>query len=234
MLLPREHLPLSCLDLATPCGEFEQARQYESTVKILDLESRLGSRPVVLIARMETNKTAYALERQDVGLYTLCRLGDWIDLGKLSGHATVAYTKLLKPRLVQLDMVRPSASTTPQLHKESKKRRLAMEAIQSLVKRPAKSQSTLLPPQATEATPAPAASVSIVREVRETAQAVESSSELEKRHELELRDGTSCPAAASVLHEASSIQTADEIFENVRLQYFEALYHSMVSTTVSV
>ncbi|KAI0177146.1 DNA replication regulator SLD3-domain-containing protein [Pestalotiopsis sp. NC0098] len=224
MLLPREHLALSCLDLAAPCGEFEHARQYESTIKILDLESRLGNRPVVLIARMETNKTAYVLERQDGGLYSLCQLGNWVDLERLSAQATVAYSKLLKPRSKPVDISNHEASTTPQLHHENKKRRLAMEAIQSLVKRPARSMSVSLPPQQPYTHRGP----SVSRE-ESAAQTTMSSGSSKSQIEKDGVDQSNDAPTSSAPLDGPSVQTAQDIFENIRLQYFEALYHSMGS-----
>ncbi|ETS87645.1 hypothetical protein PFICI_01473 [Pestalotiopsis fici W106-1] len=224
MLLPREHLSLSCLDLAAPCGDFEHAHQYESTIKILDLESRLGSRPVVLIARMETNKTAYVLERQDGGLYSLCQLGNWVDLEKLSAHATVAYAKLLKSRSIPVGTSRPEASTTPQLHHENEKRRLAMEAIQSLVKRPSRSLSVSLPPQ----------SLNVIHEsalpkAEPAAQTAASSGGLQSLADTGVPEQSNNPPTSSAPDDGPAVQTAQSIFENIRLQYFEALYHSMGS-----
>lgn len=222
MLLPRDALTLSYLDLAAPSGDFEYARQYESTVKILDLESRMDNRPVVLIARMETSQTVYAIERQASNLYTLCKIGHWVDLEKLSTHANVAYSKLLKTRPVIADAIQPEAATTPQLHQDNKKRRLAMEAIQSLVRRPARSQSMSLSSQAVDvtqdATMAGAASLSQASDPVKVVRG----------------DTTSKNAKApfndmAPSEEAPGPHTAKEIFDNVRTQYFEALYHSMGS-----
>lgn len=224
MLLPREHLSLSCLDLAAACGDFEQARQYESTIKILDLESRLGSRPVVLIARMETNKTSYVLERQYGGLYSLCQLGNWVDLEKLSAHATVAYTKLLKSRIIPVDISRPDATTTTQLHHENKKRRLAMEAIQSLVKRPTRSLSVSFPPQSLDI----ARESSLAKEESATQAAAPSTGPM-GLDATGLSEQSNVPPTSSAPDDGQSVQTAQNIFENIRLQYFEALYHSMGS-----
>jgi DNA replication regulator SLD3 len=60
MLLPRNHLRLSFLDLSSPYGSFESSPSFEANIRILDLESRMGNRPVVLIARLESNKSIYA------------------------------------------------------------------------------------------------------------------------------------------------------------------------------
>ncbi|KAK6078155.1 hypothetical protein SCUP234_05481 [Seiridium cupressi] len=225
MLLPREHLSLSCLDLATPSGEFEYARHYESTIKILDLESRMGNRPVVLIARMESNKTVYALERQDGGLYTLCRLGNWVDLESLSSHAIVAYSKLLKQRLGITDALSTDASTTPQLHKENKKRRLAMEAIQSLVRRPARSQSLSMLSPAVETSQISAAN----QAEASTTQSDKLNGPLSGADHVEVQNRPVVSTDIPLPDDGSSARTADDIFENIRNQYFEALYHSMGS-----
>lgn len=220
MLLPREHLALSHLDLALPSGDFEYARQYESTVKILDLESRMGNRPVVLVARMESNKSVYVMERQESNLYTLCRMGNWVDLEKLSLHATVAYSKLLKHRSVVVDAMHSEATTTPQLHKDNKKRRLAMEAIQSLVKRPARSQSISLSSQATGAIQDSADDIG-----KQGAKAVDNSASISGDR---AENAATAPTAVPALDQVSAPRTAEAIFENVRSQYFEALYRSMV------
>ncbi|KAI6785575.1 uncharacterized protein J7T54_005909 [Emericellopsis cladophorae] len=49
MLLPRKHLSLASLDLSSPQEGLSASRFYASNVKILDLESRMGSSPSVLI-----------------------------------------------------------------------------------------------------------------------------------------------------------------------------------------
>ncbi|KAI1844335.1 hypothetical protein JX266_009429 [Neoarthrinium moseri] len=225
MLLPRERLGLSCLDLAAPSGEFEYAQFYESTIRILDLESRMGTRPIVLIARLESNRMSYVLERQDSGLYTLCKLGNWVDLEKLSSHATVAYTKLIRPRSNPAHASMPEATTTPELHKENKKRRLAIEAIQSLVKRPARSLSISLPSQAPEAAQVPTAVEQDV--ASQTLGPPSGLSPAEKNPDLEAMAATQL-TKDPVPEQPSSQHTADDIFDNVRSHYFEALYHSMI------
>ena len=96
MLLPRENLPLSLLDLAQPYGEFPGSRLYESRIKILDLEGRLGSN--VLLARSEANRMIYALEREGTGLYVLCKLGGWADVEELARCATVVCAERIKSR----------------------------------------------------------------------------------------------------------------------------------------
>ncbi|KAH8676244.1 DNA replication regulator SLD3-domain-containing protein [Xylariales sp. PMI_506] len=223
MLLPRERLPISCLDLAMPLGEFEYSRFYESNIKILELESRMGNGPVVLIARLETNKTVYAIERQEGGLYSLCKLGNWVTLEDLSHHATVAYSTLLKTRNVPVGATIPEATTTPQLHRENKKRRLAIEAIQSLVKRPARSQSISFTSQASEATQ----DLSSV-DNDEVRSLVDGVAALSKPVEPINADVPAEPSQSlkAIQDEKVLLPTASDILEQVRNQYLEALYLS--------
>ena len=234
MLLPREHLHLSCLDLHFPYGSFESSRNFESKIKLLDLEGRVGARPVVLIARLESDKTAYALERQQNGLYSLCQLGSWVDLAALSELATVSCSYLLTKRAPQITGSSISQPLiTPQLHKENKKRRLAIEAIQSLVKRPARSRSVSASTQLTEL--ATQQSIPLTAENDATSQGVNN---VEASQDGALRPSTPetqpaqnqpAPEPQAPRADDSPAQpSADDIFDNIRNQYLEALYHSMV------
>jgi DNA replication regulator SLD3 len=219
MIIPREHLSLSSLDFSTPQGQFHFSRLYESTIKILDLEARVGSRAVVLIARSETDDAAYALEREGNGRYTLCKLGSWVELGQLSKHATVAYGKLLRPR-------RPSSVTAAEnsaakaqetelpAPRESKKRRLGLEALQSLIKRPKTADNTR-----SQAGEALSRQLSDEGGQSETQPAEVTTKERAVSY-------TEVPPPESLETPARAI--ADNLFETIRNQYFEALYHSMV------
>ncbi|KAK8056827.1 hypothetical protein PG993_002054 [Apiospora rasikravindrae] len=214
MLLPREHLSLASLDLASPQGDFGYARFFESTIKILDLEGRLGARPVVLIARLEGDKSVYALERQDNGLYSLCKLGSWVNLEQLSGYATVTNTKMVKqrPQIPSQDLD-SEPLVTPQLHKETKKRRLAIEAIQSMVKKPQRSASVA------EASNAPSP-MDPATNCQTASHTTLPAPETQAAAQLVLPSNPELPIEQN---------TADDIFNNIRNQYIETLYHSMGS-----
>ncbi|OTB19710.1 hypothetical protein K445DRAFT_313495 [Daldinia sp. EC12] len=226
MILPREHLQLSFLDLSSPYGSFEFSRCFESKIKVLELESRIGSRPVVLIARLESDKTLYVLERQVDGLYTLCQFGSWVDLKELRRLATVSCTQLIEKRpsaFVNSNTSPPL--TTPHLHHETKKRRLAIEAIQSLVKKPSRSRSVsttsqLIPP-ARPLTPAQDNDQS----QSETAQISLESLFTEMSESQAQSQVSNTPAVGQLM----TTPTAEGIFENIRNQYFESLYHSIGS-----
>ncbi|KAI0376255.1 DNA replication regulator SLD3-domain-containing protein [Hypomontagnella monticulosa] len=224
MLLPREHLQLSFLDLSLPYGSFESSSCYESNIKILDLEGRMGSRPVVLIARLESDKTLYVLERQVNGLYTLCHLGPWVHLRELQQLATASLPKLIERRTNDTaNSITSQPLTTPQLHHATKKRRLAIEAIQSLVKKPTRSRSAstlsqfnpptqlLTPSQDTESQP----ESTYILQDGPSIETTESQTESQEVRAVEIDEFTA--------------PTAESIFENIRSQYFESLYHSMGS-----
>ncbi|KAI0011601.1 DNA replication regulator SLD3-domain-containing protein [Xylariaceae sp. FL0662B] len=226
MLLPREHLQLSFLDLASPFGTFESSRSFESSIKILDLEGRVASQPVVLIARLESDKTLYVLERQKNGLYTLCHLGFWVDLEVLGGLATVCCSRLIKKRpgsSADSGLSRPL--TTPQLHHENKKRRLAIEAIQSLVKKPPRSRSVSAPSQAAQLTTPPTPVADNIESQSGSTQAAQDVALASTLDSQARSRATEVPN----IDEAPAVTTENDIFDNIRNQYSEALYYSMGS-----
>ena len=233
MLLPREHLHLSFLDLHSPYGSFESSRYFESKIKILDLEGRVAARPVVLIARLESDKTAYALERQQNGLYSLCQLGSWVDLATLSELATVSCSYLLRKRAPQTaDSATSKPLITPQLHKENKKRRLAIEAIQSLVKKPARSRSVSGSTQPTELTTQQSISLTAEDDVASlrvsNVEASQDGALPPSTPETRTKDQPIPEPREPRADESPTQPSADEIFDNIRNQYLDALYHSMV------
>ncbi|QPH01037.1 hypothetical protein C2857_005229 [Epichloe festucae Fl1] len=226
MLLPREHLSLSSLDFSSPTSGFPQTRFVESHIKILDLESRLGSAPTVVIARSDSKGTTFALERQENGLYVMCRLGSWVDLGDLARYATALCRCRLAPR--RQDQLEPDAETslpTPHLHGEQKKKRAAIEAIQNLVRKKSKSQPTL--------------EVDINRQESDGPAADSQPSQLptpditsDEVNAAERQANVETVSATNNLDNAppaESQQTAEMIFNTIRTHYFEALYRSMGS-----
>lgn len=225
MLLPRDQLPLSALDLGQPHGGLPTARFFESKIKILDLEGRLGSN--VLLARSETTRVAYAVEREDVGLYVVCKLGSWVHLNKLGQGATVICSeRMLAPRPAAPSSSTPSgALVTPFLHKEAKKRRLVIDEIQSMVRRRSIASKE---PQSRPSTPGTAAPTSEGPVLGSHGTAAAPS-------ESVIQPGEEEPESQALPSpdETPAQPTADDIFQNIRAQYFEALYHSMVSRVPS-
>ena len=218
MLLPREHLPLSCLDLQAPQGDLPQSRFFESHIKILDLESRMASSPRVLLARSESKRTTYALERHDNSLYSVCKLGAWVEIESLAQHATAICQDRVNPPKPREEATsfgaETTALTTPQTHKDEKKKRVAIEAIQSLVRKRARSQSvsTLDTPIVTVPALLPSSDDNPVL-----------SSSTMKQNKT---------ADASIGTDVSQQQTAESIFSTIRNHYFEALYRSKVSSII--
>ena len=147
---------------------------------------------MVLIARLDDGRTLYAVEREDRGLYVLFQLGSWVNLQQLRAAAVVSKTKL--PSATGTDSAKDNVALpliTPEASKYSKKKRLAIEAIQSMVKRPPTELSTESPASIQPGPLTPSQN----------------------------EDQTS-PA----MNDVSAQLTAAEIFDNVRNQYFEALY----------
>lgn len=227
MVLPRKHLPLACIDFHASHTDLPQSRFFEAHIKILDLESRMGSTPVVLLARNDISKTVYALERQDNGLYVACRLGPWAELDQLAKHATALCQERLRTSTSR-DLNRhttPAPLTTPQLHRDQKQKRAAIEAIQSLVRKRARSQSV-----------STFDGIAPYEDGHETTTTKgQLPSPILKHEELQGRAQTpdiEIPAPVKVQDvipgEPRSIQTADDIFDTIRTQYSEALYKSMV------
>ncbi|UKZ77452.1 hypothetical protein TrVFT333_005173 [Trichoderma virens FT-333] len=214
MLLPREHLPLAYIDFAASNGDFPQSRFYESYIHILDLESRLGPAPIVLIARNELRGTTYALERQSNGLYVLCKLASWADLESLAQKATaVRYERLSPLKTERVERPDIEALTTPQLHVEQKKKRAAIEAIQSQMRKRVRSQS-----------------VSTVGNLTKEEESLEPESLLSQLPSPDMSlEQVPLPGSEDQTNPAPIIQGADDIFDSIRTHYFDALYKSMGS-----
>jgi DNA replication regulator SLD3 len=166
----------------------------------------MGSQPMVLIARLDDARTLCAVERESRGLYALCQLGSWVNLHGLKVEAVVS-----KPEMHKLSEKGPSGIAvlqsatplvTPEPSKYGKKKRLAIEAIQSMVKRPSTSLAT---------------------------ESQESPIEPESHTTLQVTEGVTGPPPQE---ELATQLTAAEIFENIRNHYFEALYLSKVRLSV--
>jgi DNA replication regulator SLD3 len=169
----------------------------------------MGSQPVVLIARLDDGRSLYAVEREARGLYVLLHLGSWVDLHQLRAVAVVSkqdVSRTLDRRSGPGATLPAAPLTIPESSKYSKKKRLAIEAIQSMVKRPSMSLSANATPTETRAVIAP----------EEPAKGSHPQEKLDTS--LNLGDAAQ--------------PTANEIFENVRTQYFEALYLSKVCLAV--
>ncbi|KAH6978532.1 DNA replication regulator SLD3-domain-containing protein [Fusarium venenatum] len=228
MVLPRERLPLSCIDFHATNVDLATYRLFEANIKILDLESRMGSVPVVLLARKEGSRAVYALEKQESGLYVVCRLGPWVNLDLLADSATAVCRERLHPttRSEHQNQNGPSAITTPHIHKEEKMKRAAIEAFQSQVRKRPRSQSVSTLAE------------SVKQEATEAATPTESKlpSPIIQLEELKGRSNEhtaqSLPVGISSdakTEEPPKQQTAEDIFDTLRTQYFDMLYKSMGS-----
>lgn len=210
MLLSRECLPLSTLDLSSPCGEYPTGpgRFFESHIRILDLDGRLRQAPSVLLARSDATRNVYAIERHQLGLYVVCKLGSWISIENLSKLAEASYVSRCIATGQKSQSTEAAAPvTTYQAHKESKRKRQVIEEFQqSMVK--AKRQKSVAPE------PQPASNQPPVPQM--SGQNVHSKPSI-------IFQGSQTVSADP----AADVQTsAEDIFQNIRSHYFEALYHS--------
>lgn len=178
----------------------------------------MGSTQSVLVARSDSTGLLYAMERQSSGLYVICRLGTWVDIEQLARKATALCRSRVFPAKAELKQEEElSAITTPQLHKEQKRKREAIEAIQSLVKKRAKPQgdasSGANSPNTSLEEPTQAAPV------ESKVQTVQSPQDLSRQvgEEVDVPIGSQAVDPQDV---------ATGIFENIRAQYSEALYKS--------
>ncbi|KAF5661135.1 dna replication regulator sld3 [Fusarium heterosporum] len=231
MVLPREHFPLSCIDFHATNIDLASYRLFESHVKILDLESRMGSAPVVLLAKKESSRAVYALERQENGLYVVCRLGPWVDLDVLAGHATAVCQQRLHPVAKSESQVQngTSAITTPHIHKEEKIKRAAIEAIQSLVRKRPRSQSiSTLAESVKQETCSEAATPTETTLPSPTLQPEELMA-ISDEHNNQTSLSTTSTSTPMNAEGSTPQLTAEGIFDTLRIQYFDMLYKSMGS-----
>ncbi|KAJ0279712.1 hypothetical protein CBS470a_009115 [Colletotrichum nupharicola] len=245
MLLPREYLPLSCLNFSAPHGELPPSQFYESHIKILDLEDRVADRPSLLIARNDASKALYAIERAATAgnaLYAIFKLSSRADLLALAENATVTGKHIAHMRQAEearqtqlLQAQHELPTTTPGIHKGHKEKRMAIEALQSIVRKRGRSQSVSTFDEATRAEKRTRSdddnasrpqTPSVLNPSMNPVQMVETKPEPAEWI------GTHLDAVEAIpqpVRELNATQTAGEIMENVRTQYMEALYKSMGS-----
>ncbi|KAL1892766.1 hypothetical protein Sste5346_006849 [Sporothrix stenoceras] len=267
MLLPRELLSLSYLDLSSPSGDLPSSRHFQSHIRILDLEGRLGSN--ILIARLPSSSTGssagfssasslFAIEREDTGLYVLCKLGSWVDINKLGEHATAVCQQRMPATATALaaGKAEEPALITPQVYKERGKKRLAIAELQSIVRRRPASQVVADPAAAASQTDdMPSPCLEMAEDPKSTSEtptdSKETSNDLPARPPSQVvqpdkatslkptalptppaSDATKRSSTEPTLPvdvEPTGPPTAEDIFQNIRNQYFEALYHSLGS-----
>ncbi|KAF4960714.1 hypothetical protein FSARC_10393 [Fusarium sarcochroum] len=231
MVLPREHLPLSCIDFHASNVDLASYRFFESHVKILDLESRMGSIPVVLLARKESSRAVYALERQKSGLYVVCRLGPWVDLETLADHASAVCRERLRP-VVKTESQNQNASsaiTTPQIHKDQKIKRAAIEAIQSLVRKRPRSQSVSTLAESVKQETASEAATPVETKLPSPVLKPEDLARIPSDNTIPSIPPTTSTSTTINNEQPASQQTTESIFDTLRTHYFDTLYKSMGS-----
>lgn len=196
----------------------------------------MAERPSILVARSETTKTLYAVERADGNLYTVCKLGSWVDLEDLSSKATVWSQQLLLLGEPGRPASRPAPLTTPQLHKGHKEKRLAIEALQSIVRKRGRSQSV-----STLDDPPP---VDKRQKSDDDGSRSRAGSDKRANEEAQTTMEDSSPSDVVLPQNPDFLQTlnpaldfpeqptSEDIFASLRAAYWEALYISKVCNPV--
>ena len=221
MILAREYLPLSYLDFTSPSGELPLSRFYESHVRILDLENRRGGGPYLLIARFDKTGTLFAIEACERGLYTVCKLGSWVEVGLLRSNATIACDQLLDlPKGEPGDGNSSRPLTTPGLHQASKERRLAIEALQSVVRRKRTQSVSALPPMGEGGLTPP----TVLTDSDPSSAPAQEPAPTQESHDTPQPP----PPEASLPCLPPPPPSGEELLEKIRSQYFDALYRSKV------
>lgn len=221
MILARDYLPLSYLDLSSPSGELALSRFYESHIRVLDLENRRGGGPYLLIARLDKAGTLYAIEACEKELYTVCKLGSWVELGSLRRNATLACDQLLDLPRKEREEARPSQPlTTPGLHKAHKERRIAIEALQSVVRKKRTQSVSTLPSMGEGGLTPP------------TALADSDPSSTATQDPPPTQENQCPPQPPPDSSQQPCVPppppSGEELLEKIRSQYFDALYRSKV------
>jgi hypothetical protein len=118
--------------------------------------------------------------------------------------------------------------TTPQLQKDQKVKRAAIEAIQSLVRKRARSQSISTFEDPIKSDDNALVPKSVESQLPSPLLQQEDLPDVDTLGKMEV---VAPPVSISIFNnpeESAPPQTAEAIFENIRTQYFEALYKSMV------
>lgn len=157
---------------------------------------------MVLVARDESSRALFALERESRGLYALCQIGLWANIQQLHDSAVASkqdHSKVFsKPASSQtLPPIRLGASTS-----NDTKKRQAIEAIQSMIKKP-----------------------SIQAEIEPCLSKKDLESSLIGADSRLF----SISKSEAPVENLSSQASMSAVFENIRKQYFDTLYFSRMS-----
>ncbi|KAL2756212.1 hypothetical protein ACRALDRAFT_1076488 [Sodiomyces alcalophilus JCM 7366] len=240
VLTPSSENSLNRIHAKSPDGVYQKESQGSSAlehllkpsivVRILDLEDRMAVEPNALIARNEATRAIYAIERSDTKLYTVCKLGSWVDVLELSTKATVSSKQLLRLGHLPRTDTPTAPLTTPHLHKEQKQKRLAIEALQSVVRKRGRSQSVSAPeiaraekrPMCEDGRPSPPTSSN-----HDTPEHPAMPSNREGPRDTDPHEHRTSDVAGpgeSTTAEFDAPATPEDILDKLRAQYLDALY----------
>ncbi|KAF9774542.1 hypothetical protein IL306_007434 [Fusarium sp. DS 682] len=186
---------------------------------------------MVLLARKEASRAIYALERQQNGVYVVCRLGPWVNLDALAEHASAVCQERLRSiaRTESQSQNGPSVNATLHIHKEEKTKRAAIEAIQTLVRKRPRSQSVSTLAESVKQEPGPEPAIPVDSKLPSPTFNPEKLAHSPSEQQTQPSRPTTAISIPGNNEEPSQQLTTDSIFETLRIQYFEMLYKSMGS-----
>lgn len=233
MLLAREDLPLASIDFTAPHGDLHPSRFFESHIKILELEERMAEKASVLIARPERSNTFYAIERNGRKLFTICKLGSWVSASELAAKATVSVARLFDTRDTQPieSLPRAVSPAVTDLYTQPQEKRLAIEALQSAVRKRARSQSVAAFEEPARADKRQRSDDDIHQIPTPQEDPAPMQSEGSFKQPSVVLPQTQAPSAETGANEDLGTQlepTKESIFDSIRGQYMDILYRSKV------
>ncbi|KAH6685277.1 DNA replication regulator SLD3-domain-containing protein [Plectosphaerella plurivora] len=226
MLLAREDLPLASIDFTAPHGDLQPSRFFESHIKILELEERMAEKASVLIARTERSSTLYAVERNGRKLFTICKLGSWVKASELAAKATVSIARLFEPQPRESISRAPSVSDS---YSQPLEKRQAIEALQSAVRKRARSQSLAAFDETARADKRQRSDDDVEHKPSLQEDAPPSQKESSFKAPSIMQQETQPPSSATIIQGDVDVQaepTKESIFENITSHYMEILYRS--------
>ncbi|KAI9722279.1 MAG: hypothetical protein M1812_001751 [Candelaria pacifica] len=209
LLLPRSELPLAYLEPTVSDSSLSSARLFSANVPALDALRAAKRGAIVLIAKLETERSLYAVESVARGTYAVCKLANWLKIEELRAAASVARIESWPTRQDHgfseqyTEWWRSAVSERTKEDSQRAKRRqiTASNAVQLLMKQP-KCRVQQQSPKASSPVSSPS----------------QINSNIELSH---APDGCNQPLKAG--------PTAQETLEIIRTQYLEALHLSKTS-----
>ncbi|KAL2889761.1 DNA replication regulator SLD3 [Ceratocystis lukuohia] len=218
LVLPRKHVPLSMLDFHSPFADIYAARRFSApTIRIVDLETRRSGSPHVLVAVSQNHKL-FVLDACDQGIFAICQIGYWVKLNDLTEKASICNWSIAEKLRIRQEDKEKTREKTKKEARESKRTSLSR----------ASSEANARPISNDKAKPAVSSLNSEVGlpklATTNLSSATQTSIPIVSQSTAPVIPLTPGSNAAPL---ADAPPTSENIFDNTRTQYWEALYKSV-------